>query len=120
METIFINKVYYGIRFEQSISIFEVIFLNRRIKWPLTLIFLLWLVIVAYLSLASDPVPKMPEKYDKVGHFFLYLITSSLFYIVFKRKFRRVLQLTCRFILYVLWNTYGITAGARPQKEFFL
>lgn len=91
METIFINKVYYGIRFEQSISILGVIFLNRKIKWLLTLIFLLWLVIVAYLSLASDPASMMPEKYDKVGHFFLYLITSSLFYIVFKRKFRRVL-----------------------------
>lgn len=55
------------------------------------MVFLVWMVIVTYLSLTSEPVSGMPEKYDKFGHFLSYLVTSSLFYIVFKKKFRRLL-----------------------------
>jgi len=72
---------------------------------------------VAYLSLASNPVPGMPAKYDKIGHFFLYLITSSLFYIAFKRKFSRVLLYAVLFS--VLYGTLmELLQMLVPERSF--
>ncbi|MBI5187938.1 MAG: VanZ family protein [Nitrospirae bacterium] len=90
---------------------------SREIRWPLIMVFLVWMIIVTYLSLTSEPVPGMPERYDKFGHFFLYLITSSLFYIVFKKKFRRVLLYAVLFS--VLYGTImELLQVLIPERSF--